>query len=450
MNESGQIELRLSGRRQRAKDVGTASHDGLVTDLPIPKSVRSGIIWPAIPDPANGRLLALQQQFEQSQWWPVETLRQHQLHQLEQLLAHAVGTVPFYRDRLRPLAGLSPGGLTMEAFRQIPVLRRTEVQEAGPAHISNRLPKGHGRMIDIRTTGSTGQPVAVKGTAITGQLFRALNLRYHLWHGRDFSGKVAAIRSLMSNTLTEAAKSGRPCQWVAGYPSGPMFYFDVTRPVSEQLIWLECQNPDYLLTYPSNLLALLRCAEDAQVMLPRLRQVCTMSEVLDPRVHADCERVWGAPVVDIYACQETGIIAIQCPIHHHYHVQAESLLVEVLDSSGEPCAPGQIGRVIVTDLHNFATPMIRYELGDYAEAGVSCSCGRNLPVLNRILGRSRNMLTLPSGEQFWPSFPAEILMTVEPVRQVQLVQRNLREIDVILAACADTSPKSSKSRAGAP
>ncbi len=94
---------------------------------------------------------------------------------------------------------------------------------------------------------------------------------------------------------------------------------------------------------------------------------------------------------------------------------------------------------MVTPLHNFATPLIRYEIDDYAEVGEACPCGRGLPVLTRILGRSRNMLTLPSGEQFWPSFPSEAFMTAEPVRQVQLVQRSLEEIDVKLVAARPLS-----------
>ena len=55
--------------------------------------------------------------------------------------------------------------------------------------------------------------------------------------------------------------------------------------------------------------------------------------------------------------------------------------------------------MVITDLHNFAMPLIRYEIGDYAEAGDLCPCGRGLPVITRIVGRVHNMLTLPSGEQ---------------------------------------------------
>jgi phenylacetate-CoA ligase len=137
-------------------------------------------------------------------------------------------------------------------------------------------------------------------------------------------------------------------------------------------------------------------------------------------------------MTDIYSAQEVGIIAVQCPEHPTYHVQSESVLVEILDADGAPCRPGETGRIVVTDLMNFASPLIRYEIGDYAEVGEACPCGRGLPVLNRILGRSRNMLRLPSGDRLWPRYHVSRLTPIAPIRQVQLVQVSLQEIHVNL------------------
>ncbi len=397
-------------------------------DAPIPKSGRSGIYWPAMPIYANALVLALQHQFDQSQWWPAETLVEHQLRQLELLLAHAARTVPLYRDRLGVLAGTRRGELTMAAFHRLPLLSRTDIQEAGAALVSRRLPKDHGKVFDIRTSGSTGRPITVKGTAITALFFRALNLRYHLWHGRDFSGKTANIHKLKN-----PAEADRRTNWVPGFASGPMAHFDITRPIQEQVDWLKQVQPDYLLTYPSNLLSLLQRCEETGVRFPGLREVATMGEVLEPAVRAACERVWGVRVVDAYSAQEVGMVASQCPEHPHYHVQSENVLVEILDKEGKSCPPGEVGRLVVTELHNFATPLIRYELGDYAEAGDLCPCGRGLPVITRVLGRTRNMLTLPNGDQLWPSFPSKLFLAIAPVKQFQLVQRRLDEIEVRLA-----------------
>ncbi len=132
------------------------------------------------------------------------------------------------------------------------------------------------------------------------------------------------------------------------------------------------------------------------------------------------------------------MIALQCPEHPHYHVQSESLLVEILDDQGQPCRSGESGRVVVTDLHNFAMPLIRYDIDDYAVLGGPCSCGRGLPVIKSVLGRVRNMLTLPSGEKLWPSyhfiFDDALGKSLPSFREAQLVQRTLDEIEVRVVA----------------
>jgi phenylacetate-CoA ligase len=99
--------------------------------------------------------------------------------------------------------------------------------------------------------------------------------------------------------------------------------------------------------------------------------------------------------------------------------------------------------VVVTTLHNFAMPLIRYELGDYAEAGEPCACGRGLPVIRRIMGRHRNLLRLPDGRRHWPSFPTDKWAHVAPVKQLQIVQKSLDEIVLRVVAPRDLSGEES-------
>ncbi len=174
---------------------------------------------------------------------------------------------------------------------------------------------------------------------------------------------------------------------------------------------------------------------DGSRPLTRLREVRTFGEVLEPHVRRLCREMWNVPVSDVYSTQEIGYIAIQCPeVEDHYHVQAENVLLEVLDDQGRPCGPGEIGRVVITTLQNFAMPLIRYDIGDYAEVGPPCRCGRGLPVLRRILGRKRNMFILPSGQRRWPCMDTSVegLQELTCVRQFQVVQRSLTELDVNL------------------
>jgi phenylacetate-CoA ligase len=160
-----------------------------------------------------------------------------------------------------------------------------------------------------------------------------------------------------------------------------------------------------------------------------LREVRTVGETLTPELRAACEAAWNVPIVDTYSSQELGYLALQCPESGFYHVMAESVFVEILAADGTPCAPGDTGRVVATSLHNVAMPLIRYELRDYAEAGGPCRCGRGLPTIARILGRTRNMVRLPGGAQRWPLVGFGRFRDIAPIRQYQFVQRTREAVE---------------------
>jgi len=260
-------------------------------------------------------------------------------------------------------------------------------------------------------------------------------LRDHVWHRRDLSGKLAVLR-YNQDERSRAPGGLAAANWgsaTAGVmDTGACAMINIHTPISEQLAWLQRENPDYLLTHPSVLQELaLHCQRD-NIQFPSLREVRTISEALPDGLRELCREVWGVPLVDMYTTIELGYLALQCPEHEHYHIQSENVLVEVLDESGQPCAPGQVGKVVVTNLHNYATPLIRYEVGDYAEVGEPCSCGRGLPVLKRILGRYRSLVTLPGGERRWPKFRMGEILKIAPVRQFQAIQHSIEEVEFSL------------------
>jgi phenylacetate-CoA ligase len=202
--------------------------------------------------------------------------------------------------------------------------------------------------------------------------------------------------------------------------------------VAEQAEWLLRRNPFYLLTYPTNLIALLDEFQRIGRFPSALREVRTIGETVSASLRSRCEDEFGIRTVDLYSAQEVGAIALQCPMSGLYHVQSESVIVEVLNDDGMPCGEGEVGRIVLTDLHNFATPIIRYEIRDYAEVGSACPCGRGLPTLTRILGRRRNMVTLPDGSQHWPSVGFHAFRDIAPIRQYQAVQHSVDTVEMKL------------------
>jgi len=395
------------------------------------KSVVPNIIWPALPAPEGANMLAILFQLESTQWNAGEKLLALQRLQLAKVLRHAVATVPYYRDKFQNLATPHLEDFTWEEWRRLPLLTRPAVQEAGQKLISRAIPVEHGSHCKVQTSGSTGTPITAYGTAVSQLFWRVFGLRDHIWHRRDFSAKHAIIRyvkGLKAGETLQAALWGQSTAPL--FNTGPALTMSILTEVEVQAQWLMQQAPGYLLSYPSNILALAQIFREKNWRLSSLKEIRTISESVGADMRKVCREVWGVPVKDVYSSQEIGYIALQCPEHDHYHVQSETVLVEVLDEQNNPCLPGQIGRVVVSTLHNFAMPFIRYELGDYAEVGEPCPCGRGLPVLTRILGRQRNMMITPDGKKYWPSFPSTLLSQLVPLRQIQIIQKDLERLTV--------------------
>lgn len=397
------------------------------------RSAAAGVAWPAIPDDGAATMLAMQFQMEQSQWWSAAKLQQQQLTQLRAVLRHARETVPFWRQRWQT-AGIDVENIgSLDDFRRLQVLRRDDVLAAGEGLISTAVPKEHGAISRGASSGSTGTPVIYAGTGVTAFFWRAFTLREHFWHRRDFSGKLAAIR-----LKVEAGESADWGPATAGVIStGPCALLNLRTDLDEQLAWLQRQAPQYLLTNATNLRWIAAIAREKGLRLPGLLQARSFGGPIDDGIRETVREAWNVEVVDLYTSEEVGYIALQCPQSTSYHIQSENLIVEILDTAGNPCAPGEVGRVVLSTLHNFAMPLIRYEIGDYAEAGEPCACGRGLPVIRRILGRERNMLRLPDGRRFWPSFPASRWSSVAPISRLQLVQKTLDDMLVRIVAPRD-------------
>lgn len=392
------------------------------------------IDWPALPSMSATTMLVILDQMEASQWWRSEELHRHQMAQLRHLLGHAVEQVPYYgSERMRQ--GGSQAEVSLEDWLQVPPLTRDEVQTEFDALQSRNPPDEHGQVSEVSTSGSTGHPVSVKTTRLSQMFAAVCGLRAHRWHRRDLDARLAAIYL----DRTGRGKYPKGLQqpgwgWPAGeiYRTGPAALLSLNTPIPEQAEWLQRQQPSYLLSTPSNLLVLAEYCINERIELPELRDVATIMEVVTPELREACRKAWDVPVVDMYTTREAGCIAVQCPERDHYHVMAEDILVEILDETGRKCQPGEVGRVVVTPLHNFAMPLLRYDLGDYAEVGDACSCGRGLPVLKRIMGRVRNMLVLPDGRRTWPSFGRRKLVAAAPIKQYQIVQTELDTLELRL------------------
>jgi phenylacetate-CoA ligase len=197
---------------------------------------------------------------------------------------------------------------------------------------------------------------------------------------------------------------------------------------SDLLDFMRSNEIGYLVTRPieAHALALEALAHQSEV---RLRGILGVGTAIRTDEKADCVSAFGGTVVTPYGAKEGGQMAFPCPVTGHYHLSEENVFIEVVDEQDQPCASGQVGRVIVTPLYNFAQPFIRYEQGDLAILGEPCVCGRTLRVLTEIVGRQEHLFQFPGGRKFAMTINYD-LMEEFGVRNWQIAQTGPLSIEV--------------------
>ena len=390
----------------------------------------------------SAAVLNLLKGFEQSQWWDPDDIEARQFRQMSQLLAHVQLSISHYAQTLGHVNQHDVKSLMAGRWLDLPVLKRDTVNRLGDGLLSRAIPRSHGGLNPIFTSGTTGRPVRVVRTRYALTYWSAFTTRDHIWHNRKIEGKLAAIRS-SEKDFAPYPKGAHHIAWGSKdgvFKTGPAISLNVNTSIPDMAEWIARNEPDHLLSLPNIIKRLAPYCIENGVTFPNLRDVQVLGEECGELMRQQCREAWGVPLHDTYTSREIGYMALQCPAHDHYHIQSEGVYLEVLDDDGRPCKPGETGRVIVTTLHNYAMPLIRYEVGDYAELGEPCDCGRGLPVINRILGREQDILVLPTGEQRWTllgSPDVRAFMEMAPITQYQFAHVAADGIEVRLAAKRD-------------
>ena len=395
-----------------------------------------GLEWPKVLTGETASVFSALFDLGRTERLPVEDLTNLQNAQLDRLLRHAAVQVPFYTERLRS-AGYRAGKITAaEIWNAIPILTRADIREADSRLRAKSYPKSHGAIRLSTTSGSTNRPVSIATTELTAFQWTCINMRDRLWHDIDLGGTLVLLtdggRKMAGQPFVErgswsldAASLRRP---------GKQFKINPTLKIAELVRTIRNIDPTYLQTRPSQLNLLLKECETSGERLSRLRAVFCVSEVVSETLRQDCADILGAPIIECYSCAEAGYLALQCPEAGRLHVQSEMVHVEVLGAGNTPCAPGETGRVVVTSLHNYAMPLIRYEIGDEAEVGPPCECGRSLPVIAKLLGRSQDYLKLRSGQLCRANTHHTKIAKLSAVVEFQVIQRALGRLEILLVS----------------
>ena len=267
-----------------------------------------------------------------------------------------------------------------------------------------------------RTGGSTGVPVHLDWDASAHRFKRAIVRRHDAWAGYRLGERLAALWG-------DTDKSYPWKERVYQFLCERTLYLD-TLQLDEEHIGqfvqrLRRARPKVLMGHAHSIFFFTEYLIEHSVDDIQFDGIISTAETLTPSERATIEGRFGPVVFDRYGCEELSLVASECEAHDGLHVAAEGLYVEVLDEG-----PDRPGRVVVTDLVNRAVPLIRYEVGDLAATmDTPCACGRGLPRLQRVYGRTTDILYAPDGRRIsGVSVLDTFVIHVPGVQQAQIVQ----------------------------
>ncbi|GAA3978066.1 hypothetical protein [Allohahella marinimesophila] len=362
-----------------------------------------------------------------------EEIERHQLRQLNKLLKHAYETTAYYNSTL----GIKSSGPlnSLAELKAIPLLDKKQLIE----NFTDICSSKKFRLVTTKTTGgSTGQAVTLRKNSYALAKERAVTARGYEWAGVKIGAPQARLWGIPLEV--ENRLYYKVVDLIANRKRISAFNL-TSAAMKNYLETLQTFQPHYLYGYASAIEEFVRFLYNEGCELPKsIKSIISTSEVLTPTLRENIRQFSGLQVFNEYGCGEVGSIAHECA-YGSLHLMADNLIVEVLDEVGQPANEGEL---VVTDLYNYATPLIRYRLKDFGTLdNKSCECGATLPVLKEIHGRAYDMILTRSGRKYHP----EILMYVFEsfkkqnlgIDQFQVVQNDFELFTISIVAGAGYS-----------
>jgi phenylacetate-CoA ligase len=372
------------------------------------------------------RIFPYLKQLEHSQWLGRAELARLQLDALKRLLLHAQQNCPYYREAWRA-AGLQAADLRqLDDFVRWPLVRRETIRQnrQGIRACTPRL-----KMIAKATGGSSGEPLLFELDSNSNDRRMAATARGYAWAGAALGTKQFHLWGVPLGAMPEW-KKWKLRLYDALYRREVVSSFGLSdETVPQILARLQRCRPDVIVAYTNPLYFFARAIRERGLRPPPVRSIVVGAEKLHGFQRGAIEDVFAAPVFETYGSREFMLMAAECDRHEGLHLTFEHLLVEVVDSAGKPAPEGAEGDVVVTDLYNYGMPFVRYVNGDRAIAGFgTCSCGRGLPILRRIVGRQLDIVTTPDGRHVPGEFFPHMLKDHPAVRKFQVVQERIDDV----------------------
>jgi len=378
-------------------------------------------------------------ELEASQWWPRERLDELQAERLNRLVTHAYERVPYYR-RIMDERSLRPSDIRSAAdLQKLPVLTRDLVRANFDDLMAEGFPSG--RVRKETTGGSTGTPLLFYTTE-EDQRTRGFSraIRAAEFAGLRLGDKGMLIRIARRHPSARDRLLHRLSRRLERVVELDSRDITVNR-LPDIVALLHRADMRCLTGYPSAVAYLASWISESGVTPPELEAVITGGEQLFEHQRQRIRNAFRVEPYSDYSSREVFNIAMECEAHTGLHIAAEDIVVEVVDESNAPLSTGREGRIILTNLHNYAMPFIRYENGDSGSlVAEACPCGRALPLLSHVVGRRCDIVYTSSGRRISGSNLGLNRLAQLPVQQFQLVQEDLDLLTVRVAPRPGTEP----------
>lgn len=362
-------------------------------------------------------------ELEHVQWLSRPELEVWQLERIQKLVKYAYEHVPYYRERYQR-EDIHPEDIkSLQDFQALPFLTKEDVHNHKDALLSSNF---RAKLYSNETGGSTGQPMQFFVEDSFWRWNVALRNRGRRWYGVQPGDKMALIWG--------APRDMPEWNWKKRWRARIMRHrvlnaFGMTeakmQAFAEMLVHWQ---PIMFKAYASALSLFAEFVKERGIAGVRPKLIETTAEKVTAPQRQLLEDVFGCPVADCYSSRELATIAYQCE-EGGFHV-CETRHMEIV-ANGQVTQPGQLGEIIITSLHQFAMPFIRYKIGDMGVyESVPCPCGRGLPVLKEIVGRTHDYLVTANGQFVHGEFFAYTFRVKPEVARYQVYQPDKRHLEV--------------------